>query len=697
MAQSTRTKSLARSVRREARKAPPKVTLREQTRTLDAFQNLAARTGFGADNQLSFGTYGYFPITKMRATLDFAYRSSWVCRAACQVIAEDMTKNGFDLGSDIDPEQIDIINQGFNKDWFLWDKLRETIQWARLYGGAGAFIMIDGAKPEEPLDFNKIGKDSFCGLLPLDRWLVDPSVGDLVTDQRSPNFGKPKFYTATGDTPLRAGTRIHHSRFLRFDGDDLSWYQKLAENLWSMSVLEPIWDRLICFDQTTAGAAQLVNRAYLRTYKITGWRQIVGSGGKLLEAQLSAIDWMRRFMQNEGINVIDATDEIESMTYAFAGLDSILIQMGQQISGALGIPLVKLFGQSPAGLNSTGESDIKMYDDTIRANQERKLRTPVETLLRIVSISKGIKLPEGFGWTFRSLRILQEEEKAQYAGMISTQVLQGFEAGLINQAIALKELKQQSQLTGIWTNITDEDIEQAENAPPPGMGMPGMPGDPNQMGGEGGGQFLPGQQGEATRQIEPPKTPQIKAPTGSFLPDQKRTFLPQSFTKRKSLGPDESEDEAVSEGRPRKKPIFHLHVTDQDMPGKHVKFQGHPIVIEVDKGMKRYEGSSGGATMAAPYGYFTGTTGLDNDAVDVFLGDNESAPMVFVIDQGDPDTKKLHQHKVFLGFDTSADAYKTFQSFYADGRGPQRMLNMKEYTTKDFDKWLDTYRDKLSA
>jgi len=60
--------------------------------------------------------------------------------------------------------------------------------------------------------------------------------------------------------------------------------------------------------------------------------------------------------------------------YGFTGLADTLLQRGQQLSGALGIPLVRLSGQSPVGLSATGESDICKYNDSIRSQQETRLR-----------------------------------------------------------------------------------------------------------------------------------------------------------------------------------------------------------------------------------------------------------------------------------------------------------------------------------
>src|SRR5215467_14904043 len=166
------TKSVARSARREQNREFPASLPRRPT--IDSYQNFMTRTGQGTDNLNSYGSYGYYPITRLRIILDFAYRSSWICRTGVEAVAEDMTREGFTLGSDMDPDERSEIESAFNEEFAIWDKLAETITWARLYGGAGAFIMIDGQDPKTPLRVETIDKGSFCGLLPLDRWLVDP-------------------------------------------------------------------------------------------------------------------------------------------------------------------------------------------------------------------------------------------------------------------------------------------------------------------------------------------------------------------------------------------------------------------------------------------------------------------------------------------------------------------------------------------
>lgn len=62
---------------------------------------------------------------------------------------------------------------------------------------------------------------------------------------------------------------------------------------------------------------------------------------------------------------------------------------------------------------------------------------------------------------------------ADLASKNTDSVTKAFQAGLISQKVALKELRQQSELTGMWTNISDQDIENADDevmSPDEGMG-----------------------------------------------------------------------------------------------------------------------------------------------------------------------------------------------------------------------------------
>src|SRR5690606_24766887 len=144
-------------------------------------------------------------------------------------------------------------------------------------------------------------------------------------------------------------------------GIELSFFPAITENVWGESVLERMYDRLISFDTATMGAANLIQRAHLRTVRVDKLREVLAQGGPAENNMVTMFRLVREMQTSEGLTIIDKEDEMEMSSYTFAGMSDIILQFGQQVSGACGMPLVRLFGQSPAGLNSTGESDLRMY------------------------------------------------------------------------------------------------------------------------------------------------------------------------------------------------------------------------------------------------------------------------------------------------------------------------------------------------
>lgn len=433
--------------------------------TADSFQNFAARVGLGAGSQHDQSTYSPNYLSRNRIRLESMYRSSWVVGQAVDVVADDMTREGINMRGLDAPEDGEEIQQELDR-LQVWGKLNKTIKWSRLYGGAIAVMLIDGQNVSTPLNIKTIGKDQFKGLLVLDRWMVTPTLNDLVTDY-GPDYGMPRFYDVITDSVGLCNQRVHYSRVVRMDGVELPYWQAIAENLWGQSVIERLEDRLTIFDSATLGAGQLVYKAHLRTYKVKKLREIIAKGGMLYDALVKQIEQIRMWQSNEGMTLMDAEDTFETHQYSFSGLDDLLIQFGQQISGALGIPLVRLFGQSPAGMNSTGESDLSNYYDNINQQQEGRMRTPLQTLIEVVSLSKlGKSLPESFKFDFASLWQIDEKVKAEVANTIVQAVTTAEENGLISRSTALKELRQSSEVTGVFSHISDEEIENADDDPP---------------------------------------------------------------------------------------------------------------------------------------------------------------------------------------------------------------------------------------
>lgn len=465
----------ARRARREdvrGRMRSRGTTADAEASTVDSFVNFAQKLGIGTDSPMSTASYGFNPITRQRQVLEWMYRGAWIAGLAVGIPADDMTRCGIEFETDMPPDQLQRIDEVAER-LATWSSINEVVRWGRLYGGCLGVVLIDGQDLCTPLNPTTVGPAQYRGLAVLDRWMVQPELTDMITDF-GPDLGLPKYYRVLANAPSLRNQVIHHTRVaFRVVGDVLPYQQKLAENMWGASVLERLYDRMSSFDAATTGIGHLIYKAYLRTLKVKNLRQVVAAGGKALDGLSAYTQQMARYQNMEGISLIDADDELSvQTTSAFSGLSDALMQLGQQVSGALGIPLTRLFGQSPAGLNSTGDSDWRTYENTIQQAQNRDLRPGVQLVYTCIANSLGTPLPRGSTWKFKPLTELTQEQKGASAKAVVEAVVGALDAALISEQGAMRELKQSSRHTGIFTNIQQEDIAAADSRvnPPPDAG-----------------------------------------------------------------------------------------------------------------------------------------------------------------------------------------------------------------------------------
>ncbi|MFP3391005.1 DUF1073 domain-containing protein [Brevibacillus sp. SIMBA_040] len=430
--------------------------------TTDAFSNVLARLGSGTPNLMEGTDYTLTRLSKNYQLLNTLYREHWIIGKIIDAIPEDMTRNWITITTQLPPEDIRKIDK-------LWrvrrvkSKILEGLKWGRLYGGAVALIMIEGHDDilDQPLDFDLIMPGSFKGLMILDRWSGVYPNSELVSNIDDVEFGLPESYQLT----MEAGqtTQVHHSRILRFAGRQLPHWERLAETHWGASEVERVFDELKKRDNTSWNIAQLIFLANLRVLKMGDMGELLAIGDEKAQQEfyntLQAQNWL---MSNMGLHLLNKDDAFETHQYSFSGLNDIYESFMLDISGASEIPVTRLFGRSPAGMNATGESDLQNYYEVVQQQQESTLGPILDKLLPIICMSEFGAIPDDIDYTFDPIRTPNDKDVAELVDKKTTSIINVFQAGIIGQKTALKELKQMSETTGMFTNITDKDIEDAD-------------------------------------------------------------------------------------------------------------------------------------------------------------------------------------------------------------------------------------------
>lgn len=358
--------------------------------------------------------------------IEQAYLGSWLHRKIVDIPAQDMTRAGRDWdGKDEEIAKIEAEEKRLG----YWAKLREASRLGRL--GGGAILIGLGDDPATPLPTN-IRPGQVQYLVVLSRWQL--TLGEIDTDPASPGFNQPKFFTLAGAT---SQATIHPSRMVCFHGLPIpAMHSTTAEDrFWGMSVVEAVDEAVQHATTATSGFASLIDEAKIDVYRFHGLAETLGqSGGD--EKLMTRVQLTNQGKSVHRAVVLDKEDEWDQRQLTLSGVRDVIITYDARVAGAADMPATRLFGKSPDGMNSTGESDLANYDQSIQAKQEMDLRPAMERLDAVILASAGLKA--GLTWNFSPLRVLSEQQLAEIENKEADTLSKLVNTGMFSE-VALEE------------------------------------------------------------------------------------------------------------------------------------------------------------------------------------------------------------------------------------------------------------------
>lgn len=422
----------------------------------DGWSNLLTGLGVsGRDKRLGAAVSTAGRLTHHE--LEELFAGDGLGRRICELPAGEQTRKWVSISAENDAGKLMLQRL---QELGAQDAVTEALIWARLYGGAAILLGADdGASPEEPLNEDRIR--SLGWLTVLHRYEIE--VASKVSDPFARDYGRPETYrvvTAQESSESRAGSVFHASRCIRFDGARTPRERIERNGGWCDSVLSHVIDALRDTWASYDSAAALLTDFSQAVYKVKGLASIVASDqSKALERRMEIMDMCRSVLHAV---IVDADGEdFERKTTSLGGLPEVLDRLQQLLSAVTGIPVTLLMGRSPAGMNATGESDIRVFYDTIQSEQENHLRPKLERLLSLVFRAKDGptrgREPKGWSFSFNPLWQLTDKETAEVR---KTQA--EVDAVYITNGVVLPEEIRQSRFSGeaySSETIIDKDLE----------------------------------------------------------------------------------------------------------------------------------------------------------------------------------------------------------------------------------------------
>lgn len=358
-------------------------------------------SGLGTDrDKVTHDKYTFTPLNQVE--VEAAYRGDWIAKKVVNVPSYDMTREWRNWQAEQDAiEAIEKVEKQFS----IRRKVMRAMIRARLYGGGALVLGVNQGSPESELDIERLGKDSLKWVHVMSRHEL--TVQDIIRDVGDPRYGEPRFYSASS---IDRAMTIHPSRVIRFVGAELPDINQGMDG-WGDSVLDALDEAVRHAGLTSSGIASLVHEAKIDVIRLPNLMAnlaTVGYSTKLISRFALA-------MQMKSINqtlLLDKDEEYEQKQIAFDKLPEILQTYLQIAAGAADIPATRLLGQAPAGMNSTGESDVRNYYDRISSDQEVDLCPALAPLDEIIIRSALGSRPDGIYYEWAPLWQLSESERS---------------------------------------------------------------------------------------------------------------------------------------------------------------------------------------------------------------------------------------------------------------------------------------------
>ncbi len=419
-----------------------------ETKKPDAIGDAGAYTNFVSNigTERDKASHGHFVKKTISDDQLEAVYQHWLAKRIVNRPASDMLRAGWFYEGIQDKElvKLDEACERFN----FSNVLMSSLILSRLYGVAYVLIgTVDGGDLDQPFDLNKLGIGRLEFFTVLKKKYIEADTTKYLPPSKCGGLIKqPEFYKLKLDG--NSNQRIHHTRLIKFSHADVV-------NEEPQSVLQEVYEDLLDHAAVKKGSASLVHESKIDVISTPGLVDKIKEDMKAVAERFLSVGLLKSL---NGMIVLDKEEDYDSKTYNFAGLPDMLREFSIQAAGAADIPYTILFGQSPAGMNATGEHDTRNYYDSIATKQIWMLKPFMMRLLAVICQATFGRLLPGLGIVFNPLWQLDAKVRSEVEKANAERDSKYLEMGIITEP----QIARQLVIDEVYSVIDEKHIKQLE-------------------------------------------------------------------------------------------------------------------------------------------------------------------------------------------------------------------------------------------
>lgn len=284
--------------------------------------------------------------------------------------------------------------------------VRQVVVHDQAFGGAHVYFKLKGDEETRELPLllkpYSVKKNSFEGLRIVEPYWVTPNAYNSI-DPTAADFYKPSSW-------WMLGVQTHATRLQTLVSRPVADMLKPSYSFRGISMTQLAMPYVDNWLRTRQSVSDTVKQ-----FSITGIRTdlqqalLPGAGTDLA----MRADLINRYRDNRNLLFLDmATEEAFQVNTPLSGLDALQAQAQEQMSAVSHIPLIKLLGITPTGLNASSEGEIRVFYDYVRGYQSNVLMSLMQNTLKVIQLSLFGAIDEDISWEWAPLLELTALEAA---------------------------------------------------------------------------------------------------------------------------------------------------------------------------------------------------------------------------------------------------------------------------------------------
>jgi phage-related protein (TIGR01555 family) len=362
-------------------------------------------------------------------------------RKIVETIAEEMTRQWISIqskGGDDKTKQVDQLNEAI-ESFKLRELFHQIAEQDGYYGRAHLFIDVN--KPDgtmatlDPLemklpliaDKRKLPKGALIGFRTVEPMWCYPGM------YNSNNPLSPTFYNPS--TWLVQGNEISATRLMTFVSRPVANVIKPAYAFGGLSLTQLAMRYVRNWIRTQESCGDLVNGFSIPVLKMNLSGLLAGGTGATEQNRVSFFQRARTnfgvWLLNMGTESDGTAEEFDFKNVPLSGLDKLQAQAQEQMASITSIPLVKLLGITPSGLNASSEGELDVFDDHIHARQERFFRPGLQRAIELIQLHLWGEIDPDITFKFNPLQEMNPKEASEIRVNESTTAANYINAGVL--------------------------------------------------------------------------------------------------------------------------------------------------------------------------------------------------------------------------------------------------------------------------